>query len=146
MVGEAAQILLIEDNSGDILLFREALQRAELDFELTVIRDGGDAIAVIRGEGEHAASPLPDLVVLDVNLPKHDGFEVLEAMRQSQRFTNIPAVIISSAPVPPPDLKADQFQAAKFITKPLTLEEFLRIGDVLKENVLASKAKRASDS
>ena len=144
MVGETAQVLLIEDNSGDILLFREALERAELDFDLTVIRDGGDAIALIRGEGEHAASPLPDLVVLDVNLPKHDGFEVLEAMRRSQRFTNIPAVITSSAPMPPPGLKADQFPVAKFVTKPLTLGDFLRIGDLLKEIVLASKAKRAS--
>ena len=76
MTDELVRILLIEDNTADIYLFRKALANAGLVFELTVIEDGGRAMAFARGDGEYAASPVPDIAIIDLNLPKHDGIQI----------------------------------------------------------------------
>ena len=115
--GQKFQILLVEDNPADIYLFREALKAAGLKFELTVIDNGADGLAFARRQGEHTASSVPDLAVLDLNLPKSGGASVLEAMRQSK------------------DLEREQAWARevgveRFITKPADLEDFLQIGHV----------------
>ena len=109
---EPVRILLVEDNTADVYLFRKALLGAELNFELTVIEDGGRAIAFVRGEGEYAGSPVPDLVVLDLSLPKNDGIQVLEAIRATKRFANVPVVITSSSPSPPARLKDGAFASS----------------------------------
>lgn len=95
---ELVQVLLVEDNAGDAYLFRKALEEAELNVALTVIDDGYRALAFVRGEREYAGDPIPDLVVLDLNLPKHGGDEVLKAIAQSRRFEGVPVVITSSSP------------------------------------------------
>jgi CheY-like chemotaxis protein len=127
------RILLVEDNDGDVYLFRKALTTAGLDFELTVIKDGGRAKAYVRGEGEFAGRPVPDLAILDLSLPKDDGLEVLEAIRQSEPFANMPIVIASSSPHPPARLEQSGLSVARYITKPLDLEEFMGIGEIVKE-------------
>ena len=91
---EPVRILLVEDNTADVYLFRKALLGAELNFDLTVIEDGGRAISFARDEGEYAGSPVPDLFVLDLSLPKNDGIQVLEAIRAKKRFANVPVVTL----------------------------------------------------
>ena len=90
-------ILLVEDNAADIYLFRQALKDAGLNFELTVIENGADGLAFARRQGEYAASSVPDLAVLDLNLPKGGGASVLEAMRQSKDLERVPVFIMTSS-------------------------------------------------
>jgi CheY-like chemotaxis protein len=137
------RILLVEDNTADVYLFRKALLGAQLSFELTVVEDGSRAIAFVRGEGEYAGSPVPDLAVLDLSLPKNDGIQVLEAIRATTRFANVPVVITSSSPLPPARLEEEHLQVACYIMKPPDLEDFLRIGTALKAILLQSKADNA---
>ena len=137
---EPFRILLVEDNSADVYLFRKALENAGLNFELTVLEDGASAIGFVRGDGKYRESPVPDLAVLDLSLPKNDGLQVLEAIRASHRFAHIPVVVTSSSPFPPPRLKQEHLQVARYIMKPPDLEEFLRIGGALKELLRRSQA------
>src|SRR5437868_871592 len=81
-------ILLIEDNPGDVELLRLALRMADLDCDLTVLTDGGEAMAMVRRQGAYREAPEPDLAILDLNIPKNDGVEVLETMRASEVFKN----------------------------------------------------------
>src|ERR1051326_7449108 len=89
---EPARILLVEDNAADVYLFRKAMTNAELNYELTVIEDGGGAMMFIRAEGRYAGSPVPDLAIIDLSLPKNDGIQVVEAIRQEERFADVPVV------------------------------------------------------
>ncbi len=134
-------ILLLEDNPADIYLLRQALKGAGLDFELTVIEDGADGLAFARRQGKYEGSCIPDLAVLDLNVPKGGGESVLLAMRQSKDLECVPVVIMtSSAGGPGERAKAKDLGAAQFITKPLELEDFLQIGEVLKQILLKSMA------
>ena len=90
---EGVRILLVEDNSADVYLFRKALKSAGLEFELTVIEDSGSAFAFIRGEGECAGSPIPDRAIIDLSLPKNDGVQIVTLFRQAKRFTDVPIVV-----------------------------------------------------
>ncbi len=143
MSDEPVHILLVEDNPGDIYLFRKALEAADLRFRLTVLEDGADALSFIRGEGKYARSPAPDLIVLDLNLPKYDGSHVLRAIRQAGRFSHVPAVIASSLPSLPtgPD---QQSGITRYIRKPSDLDEFLNLGATLKEVLLETRRAGAS--
>jgi len=136
MKHEPVRILLVEDNIADVYLFRKALAKAGLDVELTVIEDGARAIAFVQGEGKYAGSPVPDLAVLDLSLPRQDGIKVLEAMRATERFVNLPVVIMSSSSSPPAHLQQERLRVARYIMKPPDLDDFLQIGNVLKEILL----------
>lgn len=138
---ELVQVLLVEDNAGDAYLFRKALEEAELNVALTVIDDGYRALAFVRGEREYAGDPVPDLVVLDLNLPKHAGDEVLKAIAQSRRFEGVPVVITSSSPWPPRLTESESSRIARYIPKPPDLDAFLAIGTLLKEVLLEGKAR-----
>lgn len=142
MANERVRILLVEDNPGDIYLFRKAFETAGLNFELTVLRDGGAAIAFVQGEEIEAGSLVPDLIVMDLNLPKHDGAQVLQAIRNNERFARVPVVIASSFPT----LNLPEHQklsVAKYIRKPSDLTEFLNIGAALKQVVFENKRTNA---
>jgi len=142
MSDQVFHILLVEDNSADAYLIRTALENAELNFELLLLEDGAEALAFVRGEGKYAASQAPDLVVLDLNLPKSEGIEVLQAIRQSQRLANLPVVITSSSSSPHERAKAEQLLVERYIMKPPDLEDFLQIGKVLKQVLLENKARQ----
>lgn len=142
MKPEPVRILLVEDNSADIYLFRKALLSTEMNVELTVIEDGGSALAFVRGEGKYAGSRIPDLAVLDLSLPKNDGLQILEAIRQTKRFENMPVVVTSSSPVPPIQLKQPHLNVARYIRKPPDLEDFLRIGSELKEILVRTSSAK----
>ena len=133
-------ILLLEDNAADIYLFRQALKSAGLNFELTVIENGADGLAFARRQGEYAGSSIPDLAVLDLNLPKGGGDSVLEAMRQNKDLGLVPALIMSSTAGPREQARAKELGIERFITKPPNLEEFLQIGQVVKEVLLKNRA------
>jgi two-component system response regulator len=126
-------ILVIEDNPADVDLLRYALQEANVDCEVTVIDDGGDALALTRRQGKFAGMPAPDLVILDLNLPKNDGIEILEAMRRSVPFADVPIAVLSSSSSPRERAKIEKFAVCRFITKPPYLDEFLAIGTAIKE-------------
>jgi CheY-like chemotaxis protein len=128
-----ARILLVEDNPGDVELLRLALKRAKLDCELTVLDDGAEALALVRQQGKHAATPPPDLAILDLNVPKYDGVEILEAMRANPAFANVRVAVLSSSSSPRERATIEKFRVSRYITKPLDLEEFLKIGRILKE-------------
>jgi CheY-like chemotaxis protein len=143
---DPVHILLVEDNAADIYLFEKALLNAGLVFELTVIEDGGQAVAFVRGKGEYATHPVPDIAIIDLNLPKRDGIEVLEALRVAEGFERIPVVVTSSSSLPHTSLEQEHLRVARYITKPPDLEAFLQIGDIVKEILLESRDRPAVHS
>ena len=143
MTDERFEILLVEDNAADAYLFRKALETAELDFELTILTDGAEALAFIRREGPYAKVVAPDLVIMDLNLPKNDGAEILTALRRSEEFSNVPVVVTSSSSSPRDQEKVMQLGIERYIRKPPDLEDFLQIGPILKD-ILLKKKRSAS--
>jgi len=132
-------ILLIEDNPADVELLRRALRTAQLDWELTRLKDGAEALEFLRRLETGAVENSPDLAVLDLNLPKNDGVEVLQAMRASPAFGSAPIVVLSSSASPKERARIEEFGIGRYITKPADLDEYLRIGFILKE-LLAESA------
>lgn len=126
------RLLVIDDNSGDVRLFRWALEHAEVDCDLDVIADGGAAMDFVREESSRANPTIPDLVVLDLNLPKADGREILAAMRASQRFADVPVVIWTSSSTPRDRDQLASLRIDRYIVKPAELDEFLKLGSVIK--------------
>jgi CheY-like chemotaxis protein len=138
-----ARILLVEDNPGDVELLRLALRKAGLDCELTVLDDGAEALAFVRQQGEYADVPVPDLAVLDLNVPKYDGVEILEALRANPAFAAVRVAVLSSSSSPRERASIQKFNISRYITKPLDLDEFLKIGQTLKD-LLADTASLSS--
>ena len=126
----------MEDSPADIYLFRQALKGAGLDFELTVIEDGADGLAFARRHGKYEGSFIPDLAVLDLNLPKGGGESVLMEMRQSKDLERLPVIIMSSSATLREKANVAELGVEHFITKPADLEEFMQIGYVVKEVLL----------
>lgn len=122
---ESIHILLVEDNEGDILLTKEALEDAKILVKLSVVRDGKEAIDFLNKAGKYAAVALPDLLLLDVNLPKKNGHEVLKYIKTNENFKHIPVIILttSSSPVDI-NLSYDNY-ANCYITKPVSVNDFL---------------------
>jgi two-component system response regulator len=126
-------ILLVEDNPGDVDLLRLAFDSAQLECELTVLDDGGEALALVRQEGKYADVPVPDLAILDLNIPKNDGLEILEAMRATSVYADVPVAVFSSSSSPRERAAMESYRIRRFITKPSDLEEFMKIGAIVKE-------------
>ena len=126
--GHLAEILLVEDNPGDARLTREALRDAELDWHLSVARDGEEALAFLRREGDHAAAPRPDLVLLDLGLPRMDGRDVLRAMRADPALRAITVVILTASPEHRARLEEEALPAQHILAKPLEAEQFVALG------------------
>jgi|ERR1019366_4500017 CheY-like chemotaxis protein len=135
-----SQVLVVEDNPADVELLRWALDSAAVEYDLTVIDDGGEALAFIQQRGKYFASTAPDLAILDLNLPKYDGMEILEAMRASRVFAGVPVAVLSSSSSPRDRAKMEAYNIGRYITKPPDLDEYLRIGLIVKE-LLAEQSK-----
>jgi CheY-like chemotaxis protein len=135
-----SQVLVVEDNPADVELLRWALDSAEVEYDLTVIDDGGEALAFVQQRGKYFASTAPDLAILDLNLPKYDGMEILEAMRASRIFAGVPVAVLSSSSSPRDRAKMEAYNIGRYITKPPDLDEYLRIGLIVKE-LLAEQSK-----
>jgi chemotaxis family two-component system response regulator Rcp1 len=138
------RILLVEDSLADICLLRLALKDAGPNFELTVLHDGAEALAFVRGQGKYADTPRPDLVVLDQMLPKHDGTEVMQAIRSSERMKRIPVVLMTSVAPLRHSATNDTRGIDHQIIKPLNLQEYLNIGVVLRDILLETRSQRVS--
>jgi chemotaxis family two-component system response regulator Rcp1 len=128
---DSVTILLVEDNPGDVLLIRECLEEHQVACELFVASDGEKAMDYIDGF-EKEGGTLPALVILDLNLPRRSGREVLQRMRENPVWSNIPAVILSSSGELKDQQETASLGASKYIRKPSNLDAFIAIGGVLK--------------
>ena len=123
----AAEILLIEDNPGDVELIREALQAGRLMNRISVAPDGEQALAFLNRSLGFEHAPIPDLILLDLNLPKKNGFEVLKEVKDNPALKRIPVVILTSSQAERDILKSYSLSANCFISKPVEVEEFLNM-------------------
>jgi two-component system, chemotaxis family, response regulator Rcp1 len=121
------EILLVEDNPGDARLTREGLRDAKVRNNLHVVPDGVEALTFLRRQGKHAAVPKPDLILLDLNLPKKDGREVLEEIKQDEQFRHIPIVILTTSQAEQDIIASYRLRANAYVTKPVDLEQFLKV-------------------
>jgi CheY-like chemotaxis protein len=121
------QILLVEDNPGDVRLTIEALNDAKLRNNLSVVRDGVEAMAFLGQEGPYGSVPRPDLVLLDLNLPRMDGREVLAQIKAHPDLRHIPVVVLTTSDSQPDILQAYELHANCYITKPVDLDHFIKI-------------------
>jgi two-component system, chemotaxis family, response regulator Rcp1 len=121
------EILLVEDNPGDARLTREALAHSKVKNNLHHAKDGEEAIAFLRRQGPYADAPTPDLVLLDLNLPRRDGREVLEDIKNDPALMTIPVVILTSSQAEEDILRSYRLHANCFITKPVDLEQLTKV-------------------
>jgi two-component system response regulator len=121
------EILLVEDNSGDARLAREALRDAKVRNNLTWISDGTEALAFLRREGKYQRAARPDLILLDLNLPRKDGREVLTEIKADEKYRRIPVVILTTSQAEEDVLRAYHLNANCYITKPVDLDQFMKV-------------------
>jgi chemotaxis family two-component system response regulator Rcp1 len=125
--GAAIEVLLVEDSPGDVRLTREAFKDAKVHINLHVASDGAEAMAFLNREGGHANVPRPDLILLDLNLPRKDGREVLAEIKESPALKTIPVVILTTSASEEDILRSYQLHANCYITKPVGLTGFLKV-------------------
>jgi CheY-like chemotaxis protein len=121
------EILLVEDSPADVDLTVEALQDAKVRNHLSVVSDGVEALALLRREGAYADARQPDLVLLDLNLPKKDGLEVLAEIKADPRLRRIPVVILTTSEAEQDILKSYDLHANCYVTKPVDLDRFITV-------------------
>ena len=121
------EILLVEDNPGDVRLTREAWKEARIRNRLHVAEDGVEALAFLRRQGRHAGAVRPHLVLLDLNLPRKDGREVLAEIKEDPDLRHIPVVILTTSKAEQDVLKTYDLHANCYITKPLDMDQFIRV-------------------
>ncbi len=120
-------ILLVEDNPGDVRLTQEALKEAKVRNRLHVVEDGVAAMEFLRQEGEYQSMPKPDLILLDLNLPKKDGREVLEEIKQDPSLMRIPVVVLTTSQAEEDIVRSYDLHANCYVTKPVDLDQFINI-------------------
>ena len=126
-IGKPVEILLVEDNPGDVRLTIEAFRENRLHNNLHVVRDGEEAIAFLRRDGQYADGPRPDLILLDLNLPKKDGREVLAEIKEDSDLKRIPVVILTTSAAEEDILKTYELYANCYVTKPVDLDQFIKV-------------------
>ena len=130
---QAIEILLVEDNPGDVELTREALDDAKVANRLHVVDDGADAVEFLFRRGKFANAPRPDIILLDLNLPKKDGRQVLSEIKANSDLAQIPVVVLTTSQAEEDILRAYQLHANCYITKPVDFNQFLRIVATIEE-------------
>ena len=121
------EVLLVEDNPGDVRLTREALKDGKVWSNLNVVEDGEAALAFLRQEGAYANAPRPDLILLDLNMPKKDGREVLSIIKADENLKQIPVVILTTSDSEEDILRSYNLNANCYITKPVDFEQFIKV-------------------
>jgi chemotaxis family two-component system response regulator Rcp1 len=124
-VSPPIDILLVEDNPGDVRLTKEALKEGKVYNNLHWAKDGVEALEFLRREGIHAKAPRPDIILLDLNLPKKDGREVLSVIKNDDQLKNIPVVVLTTSKAEEDVLRSYQLHANCYVTKPVDLEKFI---------------------
>ena len=125
--GSLVEILLVEDNPGDVRLTQEAMKDGKMRNNLSVARDGVEAMAFLRQEGQYADAPRPDVVLLDLNLPKKDGREVLAEIKADPELRRIPVVVLTSSKADEDIASSYDSHANCYVTKPGDLEQFMEV-------------------
>jgi chemotaxis family two-component system response regulator Rcp1 len=125
--GKLLEVLLVEDSPGDVRLTQEAFREANSSIRLHVAADGVEAMAYLRHEGTHVDAPRPDIILLDLNLPKMDGREVLAHIKEDEDLKTIPIVILTTSEAEADILKSYQLRANCYLSKPVQLDEFERL-------------------
>jgi len=128
-----AEILLVEDSPGDVRLMQEALREGKVANRVSVVRDGLEAMAFLRREGDYADVPRPDIILLDLNLPKKDGREVLAELKADPDLRRIPVVILTTSRAEEDILRAYDLHANCYMTKPVDLGQFFALVKDIKQ-------------
>ncbi|HEX8949806.1 MAG TPA: response regulator [Dissulfurispiraceae bacterium] len=131
--GVPIEILLVEDNPGDVRLMEEALKDAKIYTHLHVARDGEEAMQFLRREGEYAGVHRPDLIMLDLNLPKKDGREVLAEIKDDPVLRRIPVVVITTSRAEEDIVRSYNLHANCYVTKPVDFEQFMKVVQSIEE-------------
>jgi CheY-like chemotaxis protein len=121
------EVLLVEDDPGDVLMTREAFHDYKVHNQLHVVNDGEQAMAFLRQEGEYAGRPRPDLVLLDLNLPRMDGRQVLHAIKSDPELSSIPVVVLTTSEAEDDVLRSYSLHANAYVTKPVDFERFIDV-------------------
>lgn len=138
-----SKIFLVEDNPADVELLRMALNDASVECDLVLFEDGREVIDRIRNSDWSIPQSTPDLMILDLNVPKNDGLEILQVIRETPALASVPIAVLSSSSSVHERARLAAFQIHKFIAKPPDLEEYLKIGKVVR-NLLDEAASRAA--
>jgi len=125
--GKLVHILLVEDNPVDVMVTKEAFGEGKVANHLSVVNDGVEAMAFLRREGEYANAPMPDLILLDLNLPRKDGRELLAEIKQDSHLKRIPVIVLTTSQDERDIWKSYELHANCFLTKPVTLSEFVGV-------------------
>lgn len=126
-ISKPIEILLVEDNPGDVRLTREALRGAKVHNNMVVAGDGQEALSLLKQEGEYAGSTRPDLILLDLNLPLMNGFEVLDAIKDDPELKRIPVVVLTTSQAEQDIVHSYNLHANAYITKPVDLAQFVKV-------------------
>lgn len=132
-MGVRRHVLLVEDNSGDQRLTQEALKAGKGLTELAIVHDGVEAMAYLRREGKYQQAPRPSLVILDLNLPRRDGREVLAEIKQDPALRRIPVVVLTTSKAEEDINKSYEYHANCYITKPVDLDRFFAVIGAIEE-------------
>ena len=125
--GTPIEVLLVEDDPGDVLMTQEAFEEHKVRNRLTVGSDGAEALSYLRREGEYADAVRPDLILLDLNLPRRDGREVLAEVKRDEELGQIPIVVLTTSAADEDILKSYQLHANAYVTKPVDFEQFISV-------------------
>jgi CheY-like chemotaxis protein len=120
------EVLLVEDDAGDELMTREAFEDNKIGNTLHVVRDGLEALDFLYRRGEHSGAPRPDLILLDLNLPKYDGRQVLERIKSDPELSPIPVVVLTTSAAEEDILRSYRLHANAYVTKPVDLDQFMK--------------------
>jgi CheY-like chemotaxis protein len=121
------EVLLVEDDPGDVLMTQEAFEEHKVRNNLAVVNDGAEAIAYLRREGRYSDAPRPDLVLLDLNLPRRDGREVLAEIKNDPELRQIPVVVLTTSQADEDIARSYQLHANAYVTKPVDFERFIEV-------------------
>ncbi len=135
-----ARILVIEDNASDVFLLARALKKQDLRFELVHLLNGTEALAFIRRQGAYADAENPDLILVDLNLSRYTGEDILREIRRATRLSGVPICVWSSSQSRRDEAQLKDLGISQFITKPSGLDQFMEIGKTLKDLLARSKA------
>ncbi|MGI5271758.1 response regulator [Nonomuraea sp. CA-218870] len=125
--GQPIEVLLVEDDPGDELITREAFEDNKIGNNLHVVRDGLEALDFLYQRGEHVGKPRPDLILLDLNLPKYDGRQVLEKIKSDPELRAIPVVVLTTSSAEEDILRSYKLFANAYVTKPVDLSQFMAV-------------------
>jgi DNA-binding response OmpR family regulator len=137
-----ARILVVEDNCSDVFLLDRALKRQNLQFELKHMADGGEALAFLRREGVWEEAATPDLILIDLNLTRYAGEEIVREIRAAKHLAHVPICVWSSSQSRRDQSMLRELGVARFVAKPTGLDQFLEIGEIIKE-LLASPGMKS---